>query len=58
MSKHSQNGRAAHSEGDERTESSLESSPVDELDWRGVLERVREEFRVGRAQDGVRRTFH
>jgi hypothetical protein len=32
-------------------------SPEDELDWKGVLERVREEFRSGRAPDGVQRTF-
>jgi len=32
-------------------------SSEDELDWRGVLERVREEFRSGRAPDGVQRTF-
>ena len=34
-----------------------ESSPRDDLDWKGVLERVREEFRSGRAPDGVQRTF-
>jgi hypothetical protein len=34
-----------------------ESSPREELDWKGVLERVREEFRSGRAPDGVQRTF-
>jgi hypothetical protein len=32
-------------------------SPEDDLDWQGVLERVREEFRSGRAPDGVQRTF-
>ncbi len=34
-----------------------DSSPREELDWKGVLERVREEFRSGRAPDGVQRTF-
>lgn len=32
-------------------------STEDELDWRGTLERIREEFRSGRAPDGVQRTF-
>ena len=58
MSKHSNNDHTARREGEEPGATAVESSPVDDLDWRGVLDRVREEFRVGRAQDGVRRTFH
>jgi len=38
-------------------EGGAESSPREDLDWRGVLERVREEFRSGRSTDGVQRTF-
>jgi hypothetical protein len=31
--------------------------PEEELDWRGTLERIREEFGGGRAHDGVQRGF-
>ena len=57
MSERFHSDPVAESECREPGEGGPESSPREELDWKGVLERVRDEFRSGRAPDGVQRTF-
>ena len=57
MSEHFHHDPVVEPESHEPGEGGPESSPREELDWRSVLERVREEFRSGRAPDGVQRTF-
>ncbi len=56
MSDHCHHDPAAEPES-HQPEGGPESSPREELDWRGVLDRVREEFRSGKALNGVQRTF-
>jgi hypothetical protein len=57
MSQHLHADPVAEPECHDPVDGGPESSPRDELDWRGVLERVRDEFRGGRGSDGVQRTF-
>jgi hypothetical protein len=57
MSEHFHHDPVAEPECHETGDGGPDSSPREELDWKGVLERVREEFRTGKALDGVQRTF-
>jgi hypothetical protein len=56
MVKHFNSDPVAEPDSHEPGERGPDSS-LPELDWRGVIERVREEFRSGRAPEGVQRTF-